>query len=635
MVVRLRRWLGVFWMLMVSQFACGADALVLPATSVEHLSVRPYLSFYETNEETLQVEQVRQPAWRERFKQPENFTPSFGYSDLIYWLRFSVENSSAQELDLVFQIEFPLLDDVKVYQYNGEQLVAEFRVGDRMPFFNRPIQSRHFQMPINLEGYAVNEFYLRVESTSPLEVPIYISSIKKHLAYSSFSEWMIGLAYGIALGLGLYNLLLGISTKDLVYIHYAGFTLSVFGIYASIDGYSYMLWPANVAWQQMFHLYAVFMTCIFAVTFSRAFLDSANKGLKSDSCTRFMILPAVLGLMFIPMTEEKFIALFMSAVALIAISSLFVLGCVRLIQGYYVAKIYSVAWSLLLGTALLAIIGSNGMFFSLQEIKPFLRGAWVVELILLSLGLGQRINLIKLVQIEAEREAKESAMLAKKAKQKTLEIQIQSNASLESRVQTRTAELESVLEELFEANNQLEKLSTEDDLTKVKNRRYFEERYDLEFKRSYREKQPLSILFIDVDFFKKVNDSYGHKTGDECLRRTAQIICQCIGRAGDVVSRYGGEEFVVILPDTPQEGALKVADRIRRNIEASPVVVDDAKVFLTVSVGVCTDVPANAYDLESLLVGADKALYQAKDSGRNQTQVGLPKNSYMHNNPIH
>ncbi|PCI51963.1 MAG: hypothetical protein COB51_01095 [Moraxellaceae bacterium] len=635
MVVCLRRWLFIFGLLMMSQFACGENALVLTDGPIERISARPFLYFFETNESSLEVDQVRQPAWSEQFKHPEGFSPIFGYSDSIYWLRFSMENLNAYELDLIFQIEFPLLDDVNIYQYNGEQMVAEFRVGDRMPFLSRPIKSRHFQIPINIEGYALNEFYLRVKSTSPLEIPITISSIESHLGFFSIDEWIIGLAYGIALGLGLYNLLLGVSTKDLVYAYYAGFTLSMFGIYCSIDGYSYMFWPNSIAWQQLFHLYAVFMACIFASAFSRSFLDSAGKGLKSDSLSRFMNLPAVVGLMFIPMTEEKTIALYMSVVALITIGSLFVLGFVRLYQGYFVAKIYLVAWSMFLGTALIAIIGSNGMGFSIQELKPFLRVAWVAELILLSLGLGQRINLIKLVQIEAERESKDSAMLAKQAKQKTLEIQIQSNASLEFRVQARTAELEGVLKELFEANDKLEKLSTEDELTKVKNRRYFEDRYDLEFKRSFREKQPLSILFIDVDYFKKVNDSHGHQAGDECLRKTAQVICQSIGRAGDVVSRYGGEEFVVILPDTPQEGALKVANRIRHNIEVTPIVVGELSISVTVSIGVCTDVPENAYDVESLLVGADKALYQAKDNGRNQTQTGLPKNSYTHNSPLH
>ncbi|PCJ11738.1 MAG: hypothetical protein COB04_18680 [Gammaproteobacteria bacterium] len=635
MVAHLRRWWFIFGLVMTSQIVCASGPLVLTDAPIDHVSVRPYLYFFETNERSLEVEQVRQPSWAKQFTHPEGFTPSFGYSNSIYWLRFSMENQNADELDLIFQIEFPLLDEVKVYQYNGEQLVADFRMGDRLPFLSRPIESRHFQMPINLEGYAINDFYLRVESTSPLEVPLYVSATKLHLAYTSLNEWIVGLAYGIALGLGLYNLLLGFSTRDVVYIYYAGFTLSVFGIYSAIDGYSYMFWPNSVTWQQMFHLYTIFMTCIFAIAFSRSFLDSANKNLKSDRFTRFMNFPSIVGLMFIPMMEEKTVALYMSVVALITIGSLFILGVVRLFQGYYVAKIYLVAWSMLLGTALFAIVGSNGLGFSVQEMKPFLRTGWVLELILLSLGLGQRINLIKLVQIESEREAKESAMLAKKAKQKTLEIQIQSNASLEFRVQTRTAELEGVLKELFEANDKLEKLSTEDELTKVKNRRYFEDRYNLEFKRSFREKQPLSILFIDVDYFKKVNDSHGHKAGDECLRKMAQFICQSIGRAGDVVSRYGGEEFVVILPDTPQEGALKVADRIRHKVEVTPVFVGDLKIQITVSIGVCTDVPDNAYDVESLLVGADKALYQAKDNGRNRTQIGMPKNSFIHNSPIH
>ena len=396
-----------------------------------------------------------------------------------------------------------------------------------------------------------------------------------------------------------------------------------------------MLWPGSVVWQQYFHLYIIFFINIFAIAFSRAFLASSGKGLRSDQFVRLLMIPCVIGLASVAIVEEKMIAIYMSLVSVVVITSLFVLGLVRFYQGYYVAKTFIIAWSLFLMVALLALVASNGYLFSIEEMKPYLRLAWTSELILLSLALGQRINMDRAIQVKAERDAKESAMLAKKAKQKALEIQIQANSSLEFKVRMRTAELEKALEELSLANGKLEKLSTEDPLTKVKNRRYFEERYELEFKRSFREKQPMSILFIDVDHFKNFNDRYGHQAGDECLRQTAFIINSCVSRPGDTVCRYGGEEFVVILPDTPQTGALKVAARILNAIAGARIDAAQHKVSVTVSIGSCTDIPENAYDTESLLVGADKALYKAKDSGRNCVQTGVPRNSYMHNNQVH
>lgn len=629
------RWLTFTYLIFICAQSFGLDSIVLDRGPVSNFSVKEYIYLFETEDEDISIDQVRQREFVNNFMPLPNHVPSFGYSDNYFWFRFHVENLNAKELDLVLQIQSPLLDEIQFYQYNGEQLVSSYLLGDTFPFYSRPIKSRYFKLPVKLEGYALNEFYLRVHSTSSVEVPIYISSKDSYLSSSSFTSWIVGIGYGIALGLGLFNLLLGLSTREVVYLYYAGFTLSVFGIYSAIDGYSYMLWPGSVVWQQYFLLYIVFFTNIFAITFSRAFLASSGKGLRSDQFVRLLMIPCVLGLACVAIIEEKVIAIYMSLVSVVVITSLFVLGVVRFYQGYYVAKTFIIAWSLFLMVALLALISSNGYLFSIEEMKPYLRLAWTSELILLSLALGQRINMDRAIQVKAERDVKESALLAKKAKQKALEIQIQANSSLEFKVRMRTAELEKALEELSLANGKLEKLSTEDPLTKVKNRRYFEERYELEFKRSFREKQPMSILFIDVDHFKNFNDRYGHQAGDECLRQTAFIINSCVSRPGDTVCRYGGEEFVVILPDTPQTGALKVAARILNAIAGARIDAAQHKVSVTVSIGSCTDIPENAYDTESLLVGADKALYKAKDSGRNCVQTGVPRNSYMHNNQVH
>ncbi|MBU0664510.1 MAG: diguanylate cyclase [Proteobacteria bacterium] len=170
-----------------------------------------------------------------------------------------------------------------------------------------------------------------------------------------------------------------------------------------------------------------------------------------------------------------------------------------------------------------------------------------------------------------------------------------------------------------------------DSLTGISNRHRFSELIVTEFERSNRVKGPLSVIMCDIDHFKRYNDTYGHTSGDKCLRQVAQEIKKSLTRPGDFCARYGGEEFVVILPDTSHKGALHVAEKIRLNIiklqilhEKSPPL---SVVSLSLGVATSTDQPLISH--EDLLKNADSALYQAKANGRNR----LESYSNMENNP--
>ena len=170
-----------------------------------------------------------------------------------------------------------------------------------------------------------------------------------------------------------------------------------------------------------------------------------------------------------------------------------------------------------------------------------------------------------------------------------------------------------------------------DSLTGISNRHWFSEHIVTEFERSNRDKGPLSVIMCDIDHFKKYNDTYGHGSGDNCLRQVAQEIKKSLTRPGDFCARYGGEEFVVILPDTSHNGALHVAERIRLNIlnlqilheKSSPLPV------VTLSLGVTTSTDQPLASHEELLKNADMALYQAKANGRNRVE----SYSSIHSNP--
>ena len=184
----------------------------------------------------------------------------------------------------------------------------------------------------------------------------------------------------------------------------------------------------------------------------------------------------------------------------------------------------------------------------------------------------------------------------------------------------REKEIEKRTDELQEANETLHRLSREDSLTGLANRRWFAEFLARTWKGAMRHKQAICILIIDIDDFKAFNDNYGHQKGDSCLKIVSESIRRTVGRASDLVSRYGGEEFVVVLGDTSLDGGLKIAEDIRAAVEALGVPHKGSKKHrvVTVSIGVTSTLPAADIQPETVLVAADRAMYIAKNDGKNR-----------------
>lgn len=221
---------------------------------------------------------------------------------------------------------------------------------------------------------------------------------------------------------------------------------------------------------------------------------------------------------------------------------------------------------------------------------------------------GKQIGAFGIYRDITERKEAEEALL--NSQRQILET----NASL----QLRTRQLE-------EVNALLERLSNLDGLTSISNRRYFETVFQTEWRRACRDHAWISLIMIDVDFFKSYNDHHGHLAGDECLKRIA-LALSAQNRAGDLVARYGGEEFVALLTSNTREGALHAADRMRQRVKALQIPHGHSSVspYVTVSLGVASRIAESAVEPASLLNQADQALYLAKTHGRDRLET-LPE----------
>ena len=187
----------------------------------------------------------------------------------------------------------------------------------------------------------------------------------------------------------------------------------------------------------------------------------------------------------------------------------------------------------------------------------------------------------------------------------------------------REKELRKLTRQLAKANQELRLLSSRDGLTRVANRRYYEEQFARQWAQCAREREPLSLLMIDIDRFKGYNDRYGHLAGDDCLRQVAQALQSGLKRPVDLLARYGGEEFVAVLPYTGAGGARVVAEELRAAVQALGLEHAEGPAgVVTISLGAATCQPAPDQDHQTIVAAADQALYAAKEQGRNQVRVG-------------
>jgi len=193
------------------------------------------------------------------------------------------------------------------------------------------------------------------------------------------------------------------------------------------------------------------------------------------------------------------------------------------------------------------------------------------------------------------------------------------------RRKAREQELLKMTKKLEEANLKLERLSYLDGLTGVANRRYFKDSFNKEWRDGARNNKSLSLIMVDIDFFKAYNDIYGHYSGDDCLKQVAKALSDKLKRPRDFVARYGGEEFVVVLPDTKINEATKLAEAMRSDVEALGIKHSGSPVSkrVTISLGVAVTIPERNLAPEILITEADKALYQAKRGGRNRVKYRI------------
>jgi len=579
--------------------AAAADAMP-PALELtaenSRLALNPYVAYYHDIAGNDGLAEARAHLRQGDFRALPAGNAAFGFQPGAYWFHVRLVNRNPVEPRWLLVQDYPLSDRLETYSLYPDGRVARHAGGDALPFDARSIRYRMPNFWLHLPPGQPVDVLLRVESQSSMQVPLSLYTPAAFAEVSRDAQFGIGLYYGLLLALFFYNLVLWLQLRDASYfwylLHIFAFGLVLFTLNGL--GFEY-LWPNSTWLADKSVPLSICLAQVGMQQFARTFLELRQRWRFGDYVGLGMIAFFVLLGIASTRLPYRISTPVASASVFISIAWIAIEAVVVMRRGYKPARLFLLAWgAFLLGTAMIAAVA-----FGLLP-KNFITAYGVqfgsaLEMLLLSIALGYRYAGLRNENERIVREAKNQ---------------------LEHKVEQRTAELRNALGQLGDAHARLRESSQRDGLTGLHTRVHFRERFEQLMAQARSQDRPLSLLMIDLDHFKLINDRHGHLTGDECLRWAARTIGQALRPHGALLARFGGEEFVVGLPGLDLQAALLVAEDLRQHLGDEPCSSNGREITVTASIGVHELDNYESGGIDAALQRADEALYRAKADGR-------------------
>ncbi len=602
-----------------------------------HQNLTPFTEYYpdETRQLTFsQVKELPDNVWASA--DSANF--SFGFTDIPHWFRVTVSNDTETGQPLLLEIGRARVDSIEVY-ISHDGTTSHSVAGADHPSESIRVNQRTQIFPLELQAMEEAEIFFRIKNSEALAFPLTLWHRDKFFEADRNDMLIYGAYFGIWLVILIYNTVLYTILPHRALACFIAFVFS-FGVHqlSELGLGSTSIWGKYPEFYHVSSIASLGFSTLTLMWFCTNLLSLAQTNRTGLRLLQFFSYPALLVMLAYP-----FVGYATAYPLLVAISApnallVILLGITSAIQGNRIGIYSTIAWTvLLLGIAVKSLVQ-----FQFLPLNFMTEGIAPTGFLLMMLALSFFVAAEYRRQAVLVAQDEEASPLARAitrypdiitteqgvadkypATNSPGDGQIDENivnAQLEAMVHTRTADLESALEELSQANETLKEINMTDAVTGIKNRHYFDTVFEQEWKRASREKYPISLLLLDIDHFKDVNDKYGHLAGDECLHEVASTISVALKRPADIVARYGGEEFVAVLPYIENKNALDFANKIRSRVEASTYIADGHEIKVTVSIGVCTVTPTDNDDLKDMIYAADIALYEGKNSGRNQVR---------------
>lgn len=599
-------WLLTLLLLLIRPAWAGQ---VVDAASVtqQPLTLTTYVSILEDPSRNLTLADVQSPEQQARFKgdQPPGSSLAMGFTRSAFWLKLQLNNPGEAPVQRLLVVENPRISHVQanIPQANGNY--RTINTGSDVPQSSKVYPNRNFVFPLNLPAHAEQVLYLRVESSIGLLVPLQLWPVKAFHAYERDDYTGKAWYFGIAVAMILFNLMLLLALRDPIYLLYVVFVSCTAGALAIKNGlapdWSLSGEPLN---SNVVYYSSVSLALAALLVFARRMMQLDRILPRLDRVLRAMIALYLLSLVAyafaLPYVSRAGILLnFTTAVVLLAAA--IVCAFKRQRSAFFFLAAFAL---LMLGGAMTSLRAMGIVPTNLFTVDGLQLGS-AMEMIVLAFALADRFNVMRREKARVQEELIQT-------QQQLVDNLRTSEHELELRVAERT-------DELRELNSRLEAMSLTDALTGIANRRRFDQIFAQEWGHTRRSGESLALAVMDVDWFKRYNDHYGHPAGDACLREIAQALSTTVNRSTDLVARYGGEEFVFLAPITDLAEVRAMAHKLLQAVEALALPHELSPLGrVSVSIGVAAALPGQEASAEALVARADAALYQAKKQGRNQ-----------------
>lgn len=521
--------------------------------NMQGLKLLDHIQLLEDKSATLTINDISRLGREGGFAAPASISPNIGYTKSAWWVKLTLVNSAAEPLDVILRQHYPLIDYIDLWQARADGSWRLHRTGDMRPFRERDIEHRDFLFRMTLPPQSSTVHYLRYETEGPTDISLSLYTPIKLIKALSREQLAYGLYYGGFLVLVIYNLFIFIAVRDRVFLYYLLYVVS-YGLYMGChNGLTFQfLWPDYPGWGNQSLVVLLALSLFWALQFSRKILSIGSFSPRLDKIAVALLAVVFVSLCGAMVFPYSFMIVALSIITMLEMPLILAMGVTCLLAGFAPARYFMVAWSALIVGVIVYMLKIFGLLPHTFLTENGFQIGSLIEMVLLSLALGSRVNDLKR--------------------------------------QSRT-----------------------DALTSLANRREFDDILRSEFHRAYRNQQPLSLLMIDIDYFKQFNDRFGHAKGDDVLKMVGGLLGSNV-RKPNIPCRFGGEEFAVILPRTRCREAMTLAERLRAQVEQKSG--DSEQV--TISIGVACAENGVVSSVSQLLDAADRALYYAKEQGRNR-----------------
>ena len=527
--------------------------IFFPLALFSKTGVSSEIKYIQVPNNTFSPTEILHKSEENKFQQLRENHSKFGFTQDTFWIEVKLHNNSTQKVQQVVEFLYPILDYIDIYELQNNQLILKKELGD-LRVFVAHLQTPNPSYSLTLLPQESKRVFIKIRSQGSINIQLNVNNINEYYKSTILKNTILAFYFGAVFIMLIYNFIIFIMIRNISFLYYVLFHVSYTLFSLIITGVSFQLfWPLYPELNQYILPLSMTFTGVFGLLFVVHFLTIKEKLPKLYKFLQLLIVLFVLSFILI------FVSDYNTTIKVDSLLSIFTSSFLLLVALYIYIKhkdknalYYFISWSFLFGGIIVIHLSNIGIIPSTIFTNYSSHIGSFIELTLLSIALAHYYNQLK---------------------EKHLQLSIN--------------------------NKELEYISNTDKLTSAYNRRYFYNYCEKYFPQAKNNNNNFSLLMLDLDFFKKVNDIYGHSIGDEVLVNFSKTI-RTIIREDDIFVRFGGEEFVLFLPNTDQSTSINIAQKINKTV--SEIIFESNKELkVTVSIGISS----NIYEIDRLLSNAD------------------------------